>query len=87
MKLHDEARMGQPNEAMNNETVNILRTLLAKDRHCTLNNLLRTIATDYSYVKCSCASIANILHDELEMQKVSAHWAPRQLLETHLDQL
>ncbi len=27
--LHDEARMGRPNEAMNDATVNILHTLLA----------------------------------------------------------
>ncbi len=79
--LHDEAQMGRPNE-----TVNILHALLAKDRHCTLNDLHSTIATDYSYVTCRRASIADILHDELEMQKVSAHWVPRQLLETHLDQ-
>ncbi len=81
-----KARMGQPNEAVNDKTVNILRALLAKDRRCTLNDLHHTIATDYSYMKCSRASVANILHDELKMQKVSAHWVPRQLLETHLDQ-
>ncbi len=45
-----------------------------------------TIATDYSYVKCSRTSIAKILHDELEMQKVSTHSVPQQFLKTHLDQ-
>ncbi len=65
---------------------NILRTLLVKDRRCTLNNFYCATAADYSYVKCSRASIANILHNDLKMQKVSAHWVPRQFLKTHLDQ-
>ncbi len=83
--LHDNERSGRPSEAVNFETVNIVRTLLAKDRRYTISDLHHKIATDYPYVTCSRTSIFTILTQELEMRKISARWVPRQLLPKHLD--
>ncbi len=85
-EVHDEQREGRPSEAVNEETVNIIRTLLEENRRYTVSDLHQKMATQYAYVDCSRTSIYRILSEELEMTKVCARWVPRALTEAHRTQ-
>ena len=80
---HDNARDGRPSTAVNDETVNIVRALLAEDRRYTITDMHHKIATEYPFVSCSRFSIHGILTELLEMTKVCARWVPRQLTSDH----
>ncbi len=44
---------GRPLNSVNDETVNIVRTLLYKNQDYILDNLHHKIVTQYKYVSCS----------------------------------
>ncbi len=83
---HNKQWEGHPLDLINDETVNIVRTLLETDKSLMLDDLFHKLLTEYTYVTCSCSSIHIILWDQLEMRKVSARWVSRQLTEIHLNQ-
>jgi len=80
---HDDAREGRPSTSVNEETIGLVRHLLATDRRLTLTDLHHQMAKHYSYLPCSRTSIFRILRGELEMTKVSARWVPRDLTDDH----
>ncbi len=79
----NEARSGRPSDAVNEETINIVRYLLNADRRVTVTDIHREMATQYGYAAISRGSIHTILTRELEMRKVSARWVPRLLTNAH----
>ncbi len=80
---HDEPREGRPRASINDETINIVRSLLADDWHLTVTDIHHEIATQFSYAAICRTSIHTILSKQLEMTKVSARWVPRMLTEEH----
>jgi len=66
-QVADDARSGRPSDAVNEETVVIVRYLLENDRRLKIADIHHEIATEYPYVKVSWSSIRNILKNELNM--------------------
>ncbi len=64
---HNDARDSRQSNTINDETVNIVRTLLDEDQHYMLNDLHHKIATQYKYVSCSQMSIHTILINHVEI--------------------
>ncbi len=61
MVVHNEERSSQSSDLVIEETVSIVRALMAEDRRFTVTDLYHEIATRYSYVKVGRTSIRNIL--------------------------
>lgn len=74
--LEDDPRCGAPITATGEDQVAIVRNLLDEDRRLTFDEL--QAATGFSR-----GSLQRIIHDDLEMKKVSARWVPRLLTEEH----
>jgi len=69
---------------MNEETVAIVSAILEEDRQQTIRQIEQQIAAEYAYVQVSLGSIHSIIHDHLQMTKVSARWVPRELTADHM---
>lgn len=84
-ELHDEARQGRPTSAVNEGNVALVKQLIEEDSRYTLDELAEKVRCT-SKIDCSRTSIQKIIHDELQLRKVSARWVPRLLTEQHKTQ-
>ena len=70
LSIHDSPREGRPNFVVTEDSVCQVKTLVLEDWRVTVKQLA-------AITKMSVGSIETILHDHLNMSKVSARWAPR----------
>ena len=74
--IEDEHRPGAPRLVRTIENINVVKNLLEADRRLTVRQLAN--ATGISYER-----VFTIIHEDLEMSKVSARWVPRLLTPVH----
>ena len=70
--LEDDPRSGRPASATTQENINRVHHMVMDDRRLTVNQIADAVAISRERVE-------NILHQELDMSKVSAGWVPRLL--------
>jgi len=70
--LEDGSRPGRPEDVVTDEMVDRVKTLITKDRHCTYVEIQRTL-------NVSSASVHKILHEKLEVRKLTSRWIPHLL--------
>ena len=69
--LTDDERSGRPG-TLTSSDVTVIQELLNKDRRITLREL--AVRTDCSYGK-----VFNIVHEQLNMRRISARWIPKMI--------
>lgn len=72
--LFDDPRSGRPADTCTPEIIEAVRKLIEKDPRIKAHELA-------AIVKLSKTSVLRILHDELNLSKLSARWIPRNLTE------
>ena len=72
MSIVDEPREGRPVSAITDEKVKLVKALVLEDRRLTIRELEEQTGLSHG-------SVVSILHDYLNMTKVSARWIPRLL--------
>lgn len=77
-ETHDDARSGRPSDALNEDSICAVRTLLEENRRYTITDLHREMSTRFLIDK-SRTTIFRILTEALDMRKISARWVPRLL--------
>lgn len=68
----DDARSGRPSTAVTGENVQAVENLVMADRRVSVRNIA-------AETQMSVGSVETILHEHLNMSKVSARWVPRLL--------
>lgn len=72
MSLTDESKSGRPSLTDDLQTVKEVEILILKDRRITIQAIMNKTGLSHG-------SVSKIIHDELNMSKVSARWVPRLL--------
>ena len=72
--LEDDPRSGRPVTVTTPEIIDSMRELLDEDRRITVESIAEQ-------VNISIGAVHNIIHNELQMTKVTARWVPRKLTE------
>ena len=70
--IEDEARSGRPKSASTSGTIAIVEELINDDPHLSVIEIAET-------VDISTGAVHHILHDVLNLRKVSARWIPKLL--------
>lgn len=70
--LDDEPRAGRPSTSTSDDKVSEVEQLVLQNRRITISEIVAEVGISYG-------SVNNILHDDLNMSKVSARWVPRLL--------
>ncbi len=71
-QVEDEPRSGRTSTAVTNENIQVVEDIFMEDRRLTLDKLADILGISHERVH-------HIIHQELEMSKVCAHWVPRML--------
>ena len=79
LSIHDSPRKGRPNFVVTEDSVCQVKTLVLEDRRVTVKQLA-------AITKMSVGSIETILHDHLQMSKVSVRWVLRLLTPNQKEQ-
>lgn len=74
--VSDDPRSGQPKLVTTQTTVDAVHDLVMDDRRVTIRHIATTLSI-------ATTTVHKILHDELNMSKLSARWVPRMLTPTH----
>ena len=77
MNTHDKQWEGGLSTSINDETINIVRSLLEDVGGLNVLDIHHEMATHYSYVDIGCTSVHTIMSEHLQLTKVSARWVPR----------
>ena len=72
MSLEDEARSGRPLDATDEEMYKKVRDLVYSDRRIQVEEIAQALGISYG-------SVSTILHDRLDMRKLTAHRVPKSL--------
>ena len=72
ISIMDEARSGRPKTVVTDETVSKVHDLVMSDRRLKLREIADAVGVSYGRVH-------HILHEVLDMRKLSAQWVPRLL--------
>ena len=70
--LEDEPRSGRPVEAISEENISALETIIRDDRRVTVREIAYTLGVGL-------ATVDRIIHEHLCMSKVCARWVPKML--------
>ncbi|RUS68398.1 hypothetical protein EGW08_023840 [Elysia chlorotica] len=70
LSVMDEPREGRPTSVVTEKNVSTVEGLVKQDRRITVKQLA-------SETRISVGSVEKILHDHLNLNKVSARWVPR----------
>ena len=70
--LEDEARVGRPLDATDEEMCKKVRDLIHSDRRIQVEEIEQALGISHG-------SVSTILHDRLGMRKLTARWVPRSL--------
>jgi len=70
--LDDEPRSGRPSTAVTEESVAAVEKIVMEDRHVTIREIALTM-------DISTSTAHEILHNRLQLNKISARWVPRLL--------
>lgn len=68
--LDDDDRSGRPSTSVNEDSIKQIERLILSDRRITIAELEEE-------TRLSHGSIVNIIHDHLNMNKISARWVPK----------
>ena len=68
--LEDEARSGRPLDATDKEMCKKVRDLVYSDRRIQVEEIAQALGISYG-------SVSTILHDRLDMRKLTARWVPK----------
>ena len=68
----DEVRSGRPLDATNEEMCKKVRDLVYSDRRIQVEEIAQALGISHG-------SVSTILHDRLDMRKLTAHWASKSL--------
>lgn len=72
MDVEDEPRSGRPVTEKTQDNIQLIRTLIEEDPHSTYADL-------EAETSLSRGTIFTIIHEDLQMRKVSSRWVPHQL--------
>ena len=72
LSIHDEPRSGRPSTSSADNMIRKVEQIILKDRRVTVKNIVAELGI-------SQGSVVDIIHNELNMTKVSARWIPRLL--------
>lgn len=72
MSLEDDPRTGRPSTSTTDDKVSQVQKLVLQNRRITISEIVLEVGISYG-------SVSSILHDDLNMSKVSARWVPRLL--------
>lgn len=67
--IEDGARSGRPSEVTTEETIEKIHNIIMEDRRVTVRDIAETVGI-------STERVYNILHERLQMKKLSARWVP-----------
>ncbi len=81
-EVHDIPRAGRPSDAVNENSITAVRSLLDTDRRLTIHVMQRELAEQH-FMEISLGSLHSILHNELNLSKLSARWVPKNLTDDH----
>ena len=70
--LEDEARSGRPLDATDEEMCKKVRDLIYSDRRIQVEEIAQALGISHG-------SVSTILHDRLDMRKLTARWVPKSL--------
>lgn len=73
MSVDDEARPGRPRDVRSPETIEAIRSLVAKCPKISA----RDIEQDLERIQCSATTARIILREDLDLRKLSARWVPK----------
>ncbi len=74
---------GHPLESVNDKTLVLVHTLLEEDQWETVCEIKQQIVAEYLYVNVSLILIHTIIHEHLQMTKVSPWWVLCELTNEH----
>jgi histone-lysine N-methyltransferase SETMAR len=72
LSIHDEPRSGRPSTSCTDDMIRKVEQIILKDRRVNVKNIVAELGI-------SQGSVVDIIHNELNMTKVSARWIPRLL--------
>ena len=70
--FEDETRCGRPSDATDEEMCNKVRDLMYSDRRINMEETANALHISHG-------SVSTILHDRLDMHKLTARWVPKSL--------
>jgi histone-lysine N-methyltransferase SETMAR len=72
LSIHDEPRSGRPSTSCDDDMIQKVEKMILEDRRIKVKNIAAELGI-------SQGSVFDIIHNELNMTKVSARWIPRLL--------